>query len=117
MGGLVLVTEVGLGLVLLVVGGGTLLHLRRTRSGQATTATGVSEPVPADERLELVVRMAVLDERFAAGQVGRAEYEAVRNLTKRRLRQLTSTPGAFETEVHRGRRRDARRGVVDKRTR
>ena len=81
--------------VLLVVAGGTLLFVRRTRSRRTTTATLALKPGAADERLELVVRMAVLDERFAAGRVSRAEYDAVRNLTKRRLRQLTSSQGGI----------------------
>ena len=88
---------IGLAVVLLVFAGGTVLFVRRTRSRRTTSATLALEPGAADERLELVMRMAVLDERFAAGQVRRAEYEAVRDLTRRRLRQLTSTrPGIRE---------------------
>ena len=41
------------------------------------------------ERLELVVRMAALDERFAAGEVGQSEYDAERERGKQRLRELT----------------------------
>jgi hypothetical protein len=40
------------------------------------------------ERLELVVRLAALDERFAAGQIGQAEYGAERDRGKQRLRKL-----------------------------
>jgi hypothetical protein len=41
------------------------------------------------ERLELVIRMASLDERFAAGKIGRTEYDAERARGKKRLRELT----------------------------
>jgi hypothetical protein len=40
------------------------------------------------ERLELVVRLAALDERFAAGEIGHAAYGAERDRGKERLREL-----------------------------
>jgi hypothetical protein len=79
---------ISLGVLLVVIGGGVILFGGRLRpSGKA------DEWRPADnteqERLELVVRMAALDERFAAGEVSQAEYDAERERGKQRLRELT----------------------------
>jgi hypothetical protein len=79
---------ISLGVVLVVLGGGVILFGGRLRRGHKA-----DEWRPVDnteqERLELVVRMAALDERFAAGEVGRAEYDAERERGKKRLRELT----------------------------
>jgi hypothetical protein len=71
--------------VLVVLGGGVVglsLIGRRTRSAPADPRS------PEQERLELVVRLASLDERFAAGSVPVGEYEAERTRGKQRLREL-----------------------------
>lgn len=80
------IAAISLGVVLLVLGGGVLLFGARRRDGQLP-----SVPSAADwetQRLELVVRLAALDERFAAGEIGQSEYEAERERGKERLRQL-----------------------------
>ena len=75
---------ISLGVVLFVLGGGVLLFGSRARAPAAlATAVNVEE-----ERLELVVRMAALDERYSAGQVTRVEYEQERTRGKQRLREL-----------------------------
>lgn len=77
---------ISLGVVLFVIGGGVLLFGGRLRPGGSA---GTSFRPDADhERLELVVRLAALDERFAAGELSRADYESERQRGKERLRQL-----------------------------
>jgi hypothetical protein len=76
---------ISLGVVLFVLGGGVLLFGARSRAGVADAAGGESSE---QERLELVVRMAALDERYAAGEVGHKQYEVERRRGKQRLRQL-----------------------------
>lgn len=87
--GLNQVALISLGVVLFVLGGGVLLFGTRLRPA----ATGDRRPRRAaafeQERLELVVRLAALDERFGAGEIGQAEYEAERARGKQRLRELT----------------------------
>jgi uncharacterized membrane protein len=78
---------ISLGVVLFVIGGGVLLfggRLRHTTSGERARPAVETE----QERLELVVRMAALDERFAAGEVSQNDYDAERERGKQRLRQL-----------------------------
>jgi hypothetical protein len=90
---------ISLGVVLLVIGGGVLMFGGRMRMQRQAEplATGVDGE---QERLELVVRMAALDERYAAGELGQAEYELERGRGKQRLRELAlarrqvSVPGA-----------------------
>jgi hypothetical protein len=77
-----------LGVLLSVIGGGVFLFGGRLRRGAATEAHG-SVADQETERLELVVRLAALDERFAAGQVSRTDYEIERERGKQRLRELT----------------------------
>ena len=75
---------ISLGVVLFVLGGGVLLF-----GGRACAAVR-HLPVPGgrlavdteQERLELVVRLAALDERFAAGEVAETDYEAERDRGK-----------------------------------
>lgn len=76
---------ISLGVVLFVLGGGVLLFGGRLRPVPAARAAGDAE----QERLELVVRLAALDERFAAGEVSRTAYHIERESGKRRLRELT----------------------------
>jgi hypothetical protein len=78
---------ISLGVVLFVIGGGVVLFGGRLR-GQVTSARRQPD-VDEQERLELVVRMAALDERYAAGDVGDADYAAERERGKQRLRELT----------------------------
>jgi hypothetical protein len=70
------------------LGGGAVLFTRRARRPAPETLNGRAEP--AQERLDLVVGIAVLDERFAAGEVSHVEYEARRRLAKQRLAELTT---------------------------
>ena len=79
---------ISLGVVLVVIGGGVLLFGGRFRStGQSPQRRATMD---ADqERLELVVRMAALDERYAAGEVDQQDYEIERERGKQRLRELT----------------------------
>jgi hypothetical protein len=79
---------ISLGVVLFVLGGGVFLFAGRWRPALA----GGSRRSPVDseqERLELVVRLAALDERFAAGEIGQTEYHTQRDRGKQRLRHLT----------------------------
>jgi hypothetical protein len=78
---------ISLGVVLFVLGGGVLLFGARSRPAAPTASTPAPERVE-QERLELVVRLAALDERFAAGHVKQAEYERERKRGKQRLREL-----------------------------
>ena len=78
---------ISLGVVLFVIGGGVLLFGSRVRQGAAPTAQSSGDT--EQERLELVIRMAALDERFAAGEIGQTEYNAERARGKKRLRELT----------------------------
>ena len=79
---------ISLGVVLFILGGGVLLFGSRWRPAlsRGGTAIGVNTE---QERLELVVRLAALDERFAAGDLNETEYTAERDRGKQRLRELT----------------------------
>jgi hypothetical protein len=79
---------ISLGVVLFVIGGGVILFGGQLR-GQRRAEQPFEGSAREQERLELVVRLAALDERFAAGQVGQAEYDAERERGKQRLRELT----------------------------
>ncbi|MCA1645743.1 MAG: hypothetical protein LC797_09855 [Chloroflexi bacterium] len=79
---------ISLGVVLLVLGGGVLLFGGRWRP-TAGAGPGRTRVDPEQERLELVVHLAALDERFAAGHLAQAEYDAERYRGKERLRELT----------------------------
>ncbi|HEY3059569.1 MAG TPA: hypothetical protein VGL99_11390 [Chloroflexota bacterium] len=76
---------ISLGVVLFVLGGGVLLFGARSR---ATVAEAPPARDLEQERLELVVRMAALDERYAAGNVNQVEYDLERTRGKQRLREL-----------------------------
>jgi hypothetical protein len=71
----------------LVLGGGSVWYRRRAR--RAPTSASESIAGPQQKRLELVVRIAALDSRFAAGEVSYAHYQAERKQERRRLRELT----------------------------
>lgn len=79
---------ISLGVVFFVLGGGVLLFGNRMRLGGTDRS---AEPVPdlEQERLELVVRLAALDERYSAGEMRKAEYDRERARGKQRLRELT----------------------------
>jgi hypothetical protein len=78
---------ISLAVVLFVIGGGVLLFGGRLRT---RAASGAQPGLGSEqERLELVVRLAALDERFAAGELGKAAYTAERERGKQRLRELT----------------------------
>lgn len=76
-----------LAVVLFVIGGGVVIFGRRLARGPAPTSQQPRLDTE-QERLELVVRLAVLDERFAAGEVSQADYAAERERGKQRLREL-----------------------------
>jgi hypothetical protein len=79
---------ISLGVVLFVLGGGVLLFAARGRHA-APNELPIEAHGSELERLELLVKMAALDERFAAGEVDSAEYELERGRGKQRLRELT----------------------------
>ncbi len=87
------IAAISAGTVLLVLGAGSLLFSGRSqRSAGAATGSGPRldhRGSLEQERLELVVRMAALDERYAAGSVPEAEYRAERERGKTRLVELT----------------------------
>ncbi len=78
---------ISLGVVLFVLGGGVILLgvLRRPVLAPVSARSGAALE---QERLELVVRLAALDERFASGEVKKTEYEQERSRGKQRLREL-----------------------------
>ncbi len=79
---------ISLSVVLVVLGGGVLFFGSRRRPSVAAAARRTT--VDAEqERLELVVRLAALDERFAAGDLEQAEYDLERERGKQRLREIT----------------------------
>ena len=72
-----------------MIGGGVLIFGGRLRPTSPSGARARATLDTEQERLELVVRMAALDERFAAGQMSPTEYELERQRGKQRLRELT----------------------------
>jgi hypothetical protein len=81
---------ISLGVVLLVLGGGVLLFsMQRRRASASAVAAGDGVGALEDERLQLLVRMAALDERYAAGDIAEDEYGMERERGKRRLVELT----------------------------
>jgi hypothetical protein len=100
-GGLISPTQlalISLGVVLFVLGGGVVLFGSRLRPALASTEQRLAGHADT-ERLELVVRLAALDERFAAGELSEIEYDVERERGKQRLRELTlarrqATPAA-----------------------
>jgi hypothetical protein len=91
------VTLLSLAVVPCVLGGGVVLIARRARRTAPETHNG--QAGPAEERLDLVVQIAVLDERFAAEEVSDVDYRAQRILAKQRIRQLTSLEGVSEIGI------------------
>ncbi|MDQ6670824.1 MAG: hypothetical protein M3069_08745 [Chloroflexota bacterium] len=87
--GLNQVALISLGVVVVVLAGGVLVFGTRFRRPAAAASEPHWAPDFEQERLELVVRLAALDERFGAGELGPAEYEAERERGKQRLRELT----------------------------
>ena len=79
---------ISLGIVLLVLGGGVLLFGTRLRTAPGLAAQRSASDAE-QERLELVVRLAALDERFAAGEIAEGQYAAERESGIHRLRELT----------------------------
>lgn len=86
-----------LAVVLCVFGGGAVLITRRARRAEPQRRDGRADL--AQERLDLVVQIAVLDERFAVGEISDVEHQAQRRLAKQRLYQLTSLEGASEIGI------------------
>ena len=82
---------ISLGVVLFVIGGGVLLFGTRGARARQEKAPRAATHVDVDteeERLELVVRLAALDERFVAGEINRRDYDFERERGKQRLREL-----------------------------
>jgi uncharacterized iron-regulated membrane protein len=77
-----------LGVVLLVLGGGVLLWTVRRPVARVEPPAQTAESVE-QERLQLLVRLATLDDRFTAGEIAARDYEAERERGKRRLVELT----------------------------
>jgi hypothetical protein len=77
--------------VLCIVGGGAVLINRRARP-TAPRRRREKQADPVQERLDLVVQIAVLDERLAAGDITQMEHQVQRRLAKQRLRELTVIP-------------------------
>lgn len=78
---------ISLGVVLFVIGGGVILFGGRLKGADGPRSQPAAES--DQERLELVVRLAALDERFAAGEVSQTDYQSERERGKQRLRELT----------------------------
>jgi hypothetical protein len=79
-----------LGAVLFVLGAGVLVFSLRARSPRPKEGDR-AETAKLDleqERLQLVVRLAALDERYEAGDIPEAEYQAQRTREKQRLVEL-----------------------------
>jgi hypothetical protein len=85
--GLAQLALISVGVVLFVLGGGVVLLGWRGRPAAASPTVSDAQALE-QERLELVVRMAALDERYAAGQVQERDYELERSRGKQRLREL-----------------------------
>jgi hypothetical protein len=86
-----------LAVVLCVFGGGAFLITRRARRRTPQSRDGRADL--AQERLDLVVQIAVLDDRFAAGAISYVEHQMQRRLAKQRLHQLTSLEGVSESGI------------------
>ena len=80
---------VSLGVVLLVLGGGVLIYTMRRPVRRASAADAIDPDAIEQERLQLLVRLATLDDRYAAGQINARAYKAERARGKRRLVELT----------------------------
>ncbi len=78
---------IGLGAALFVLGGGILVFGTR-RSHRPASPTRLADL--EEERLQLVVRLAALDERFASGGMPPGDYAAERERGKQRLVELTT---------------------------
>ena len=79
---------VSLGVVLLVLGGGVLVYTMR-RPAQKSAAEEADAEAIEQERLQLLVRLASLDDRYERGQISARAYKAERARGKRRLVELT----------------------------
>jgi hypothetical protein len=80
---------ISLGVVLFVIGGGVILFGGKLRPTSTRRPSATGQGDDEQERLEMIVRLAALDERFAAGEIGQAAYEAERERGKQRLREMT----------------------------
>jgi hypothetical protein len=86
-----------LAVVLCVFGGGAILITRRARRATPQRRDRPADPV--QERLDLIVQIAVLDERFAAGEMSDVEHQAQRGLAKQRLHELTAVVVKGVTDI------------------
>jgi hypothetical protein len=77
-----------LAVVLCVFGCGAVLITRRARRTAEQRRVGPADR--AEERLDLVVQIAMLDERFGAGELSDVDYWTQRTRAKQRLQKLTS---------------------------
>ncbi|MBI2755245.1 MAG: SHOCT domain-containing protein [Chloroflexi bacterium] len=88
-----------LGAIALVVGAGFLVlgrgrRMRATATPKRSQAPEGDAAEPDDERVRLVVKLAMLDERFAAGEIGESDYQRQRAREKQRLLELAETSAA-----------------------
>ena len=72
-------------------------YMWRRQPEPAASAVLASEPqaagvAPADERQSLLQSIALLDDRYAAGELDETSYNALRTAEKRRLVQLSEPP-------------------------
>jgi hypothetical protein len=80
---------VSLGVVLLVLGAGVLIYTMRRTPPRRGLTDDVDPEALEQERLQLLVRLATLDDRYAAGQINARAYKAERARGKKRLVELT----------------------------
>jgi hypothetical protein len=80
---------VSLGVVLLVLGGGVLVYTFRRKPTHRPARDEADPEALEEERLQLLVRLASLDDRYAAGEINARAYKAERTRGKRRLVELT----------------------------
>jgi len=88
------VALIGLGVAFVVLGAGLWLFSVRARSVGVSGRTRVDLE---EERLQLVVRLAALDERYAAGDIARNQYAVERERGKQRLVELTAAARGTRT--------------------
>ena len=63
-------------------------------AGIATTSSGVSGPGQPETREELVLQLALLDQRFESGQEPHEDYNSTRQALKERILELTRATGS-----------------------
>jgi LPXTG-motif cell wall-anchored protein len=99
-GGLQSLTWSLVGLALVLLGGGLLLAYRQRQTRAAPAVAAANDPSDVDvQRLELLVALARLDERYEQGELSEEEYERARSRGKRRLLALGPSSSGAEAGV------------------